>query len=221
MSDKLIRALARGGCVSWRGGAWSVRRGDDLRGGTIGELPQASLASLIDAGDLREQRPGLFMWSGRPPIRSRAVHTPAAKPRKRADRLSPLQSVLSVIPDHQERALAQAAAHRFAGDMERAASGRRITQNWDVSLHVDGVSGIPREGGRMVSAVAASKRLEQVACALTSEQMRDLTRLLVEQRSLSALSRIKGMSTTALRHALSKTLIDLAAAFRLCVSSAR
>lgn len=149
MGDRLIRALSRGGSVCWRGGAWCVFRSDDLRGAVIGELSRAALVSLAQKGELTEARPGQFIWSGSAYRTHRRAKQPDIRPQGSKPRRSPLESVLDGLPTYQERAMARAAAARFAGDMERAAYGQRITQNWDPSLHVDGVASGSKGAGRM------------------------------------------------------------------------
>ncbi|MEL6753308.1 MAG: DUF6456 domain-containing protein [Pseudomonadota bacterium] len=220
MSEKLIRALARGGCACWRDGAWVVLRGGDRRGRAIGTLSGAQVVALMDAGDLEEAREGVLKWIGAAPtVPAKIAKTPdftAAAPRRSA-----LESVLDSIGNSQDRALARAAAHRFLSDVEQAASGQRITQNWDPGLHVDGLRGRGAEGGRGVAAVQASRRLAQLAGALASGDIKLLTSLIVEQRSLAELARRSGVATSHIRGHLAAVIERLEKAYRLRVAAPR
>ncbi|MEO0816978.1 MAG: DUF6456 domain-containing protein [Pseudomonadota bacterium] len=196
-------------------------RKDDLRGAAIGVLPKATFLSLFEAQDLKEVRTGHFVWAGaRMPAGRRPAKTPDLRPQSAIRRRTALESVLETIDDTHVRSLVSAAASRFAGDMERSASGQRVTQNWDVSLHVDGVSS-GRGGGRMESAVAAQRRLDQVHAALNSVQFTNLIRLITQERSLASLAQMNKTSVPAVRMKLSEALLALSEAYKLSVSPPR
>ncbi|MEL6567696.1 MAG: DUF6456 domain-containing protein [Pseudomonadota bacterium] len=196
-------------------------RKDDLRGAAIGILPQATFVSLFEAGDLKEVRKGHFVWAGeRMQAGRRPARTPDLRPQSTIRRRTALESVLDTFGDTRARSLASASASRFAGDMERAAYGQRVTQNWDVSLHVDGVSS-GRGGGRMESAVAAQRRLDQVHAALNSVQFTNLIRLITQERSLASLAQMNKTSIPAVRIKLSEALIALTESYKLSVSAPR
>lgn len=221
MSERLIRALSRGGSVCWRSGAWCVFRRDDLRGSVIGELSDGAFSMLVQRGELKELRPGQFIWSGSAYRASRRSKTPEIRPNGRRPKRSALDSVLDGISVQHEREMAKLAVSRFAGDVERAAHGQRVTQNWDTSLHVDGVSSGADRGGRMQSAVSASRRLEQLADAVVPKDLRLLSLLIIEQRSLAAIARTEQTSVRSVREFLARALISLSEAYRLRVRAPR
>ena len=71
----------------------------------------------------------------------------------------------------------------------------------------------------MQSAVAASRRLGQLAAAITPQEFRGLTLLIIEERSLAAMARLSGASVDCVREELAAALGALARAYRLNVSS--
>ena len=163
----------------------------------------------------------VWVWTGTQAAAARAcrVSTPRADLSPQALRRPPLQIVLSAIGDPSDRALAKAAALRLKGDLERAASGQRVTQNWDPSLQVDGVSG-SRSGGRMADAVRASRRLGQLEGALGRADMNLLYQLIIQERSLASFCDGLGLSQKKVPRALARRLTALATAYNLRVARA-
>jgi hypothetical protein len=163
----------------------------------------------------------VLVWTGTQAAeeRTRRVSTPGVDQRGQALRRSPLQIVLSAIEDPSDRALAKAAALRLKGDLERAASGQRVTQNWDPSLQVDGVSG-SRSGGCMADAVRAGRRLDQLEGALGRADMNLLYQLIIQERSLASFCDGLALSPKKVPRALARRLLALATAYSLRVASA-
>lgn len=223
MSERLLQALRRGGCAAPSQGHWGIWRGRDRRGTCIGHLSSAAMESLQLAGDVGPlgAEGEVLVWTGTQAAdeRARQVLTPEADPRARGLRRSPLQIVLSAIEDPADRALAKAAALRLRGDLEQAASGQRVTQNWDPSLQVDGVSG-NHSGGRMADAVRASRRLGQLEGALGRADMNLLYQLIIQERSLASFCDGLALSPKKVPRALARRLIALATAYNLRVARA-
>lgn len=223
MSEKLIRALARGGRAVWRAGAWRVVRRSDLRAGPIGSMTSGQVASMMAAGDLSELRPGVLVWSGPQPLakRSCAAGAPLPKSHARGPKRSrsPLAAVLDTVSDHRQRSVLEAACNRFQSDVERAMAGQRVTQNWDTSLHVDGVRAGDGVSAPALGAVKAQRRLDQIAAAMGEADLRLMTLLLINRRSLAGLAQGHGTTRSGMVAKLVAALRALAQAYRLSVSA--
>lgn len=182
------------------------------------------METLRLAGDVGPLGAGgeVLVWTGtmaRAGCDDRPNCPPVPNAINRAPRRTALQVALSAIGDESERALVRAAALRLKGDAERAASGQKVTQNWDPSLQVDGIR-FGQSGGRAAEAVQASRRLEQVANHIGTEQLNLLYQLIIQERSLPALGYMLGLSGRKLLDALAKALMSLATAYKLRVASA-
>lgn len=223
MTEKLIRALQRGGRLAPRGKGWGVWRGPDLRARCIGTLSEQQVQSLRATGQLslEDKLRQTMKWCGASDAPRHALApcpTPAGEPARRAR--TPLEVALNAIPDSRDQALARAATLRFCADVERAAVGQRITQNWDVSLHVDGVRG-GHDGGQLHTAQEAQRRLEQVQRQLGSAHVALLVELLVQQRSVAAICRLRSWRRTEAGRHLADALQALVRAYNLGVSQPR
>lgn len=224
MSEKLIRALQRGGRLAPKGSAWGVWRGRDLRGRCVGELSEALVASLRERGDVtRDDALRLtFKWSG-PPAGVRTVGAnlrPDAARRKTPRPRSPLEVALAALAGAREQAVARAAAQRFGADVERAATAQRITQNWDPSLHVDGVRGGSGDG-QLYTSFRASRRLWQVRDEIGERRFGVLMELLVQGRSMAAMCRLHDWPKNQAASHLAGALTALCKAYNLAVEPTR
>ncbi|MCI4645828.1 MAG: DUF6456 domain-containing protein [Hyphomonadaceae bacterium] len=223
MSERLLQALRRGGCAAPYQGAWGVWRGRDRRGSCIGQLSDMAIETLQLAGDVGRlgEEGEVLVWTGQMARceETRNLKTPLPAGQSRAPRRSPLLIVLSVIEAPEDKALAKAAVSRLLGDLEQALSGQKVTQNWDPSLHVDGVGG-SRTGGRMAGAVRANRRLAQVEACLGRADLDLLYQLVVQERSLAALGANLGQSGRKLQLGLAQRLMALARAYKLSVGTA-
>lgn len=184
----------------------------------------AAVESLQLAGDVGPLGGGgqALVWTGTQAAeegRSGRVRTPQPARRAQAMRRSSLHIVLASIEEPAERALAKAAVDRLKGDLEQAASGQRVTQNWDPSLQVDGVSG-SRSGGRMAESVRASRRLGQLEGALGRADMNLLYQLIIQERSLASFCDVLALSQKKVPRELARRLLALATAYNLRVARA-
>ena len=222
-AERLIRSLERGGCVARVDeGSWGVWRGKDLRGRCIGRMPDSLVNQLRNEGKLTQQDAGSrrLYWTqapasgqenpriGPPPKPS---HRKLRKPARPA-----LDVALASIDDPEVRAITRAAVQRFEGDVERAASGQRVTQNWDTSLHVDGAGSDRHEhGGRGLGSQRASRRLSRIQATLGVEVRDLLVGLVVYRRSIAALARQTEMSRSRVTEQCGAALVLLAQAYGL------
>lgn len=222
-AERLIRALERGGCVARVGEAgWGVWRGQDLRGRCIGRMPDSLVRQLRDEGKLAQQDAGSrrLCWAPTPASGAEAPRVglpPRPSHRKQRKPARPaLDLVLASIDDSEVRAIARAAVQRFEGDVERAASGQRVTQNWDTSLHVDGAGGDGHDhGGRGLASQRASQRLLRIQATL-GDDIRDLlVGLVVYRRSIAALARQAETSRNRVIEQCGAALVVLAQAYGL------
>lgn len=222
--ERLIRALERGGCAAPLDTCWGVWRSRDLRGRCIGRLSEAVIARLQDEGQL-SRRAGegrRLFWSGEVAERAPTDQPPARplpiddrRPARKAARLA-LEAALGRITPPEHRTIALAAARRFEADVERAAAGQRITQNWDPGLHVDSAAGPGRDhGGRGAAAQRASRRLVRLGDELDAETRIGLTDLIVYRRSLASLARRRNVSRERMAEMAGGWLVALAAAYGL------
>lgn len=222
-AERLIRALERGGCIARVGdGNWGVWRGQDLRGRCIGRMPDSLVRRLKSEGKLAQQGPGprRFFWVRTPasePLAPRIGSPPKPhhqKPRRAAR--PALDLVLASIPDPEVRAIARAAVQRFEGDAERAASGQRVTQNWDTSLHVDGAGSDRHDhGGRSLASQRAHRRLSRIEAALGVEARDLVVGLVIYRRSIAALARQAGLTRGQITERCRAALVLLAQAYGL------
>ena len=223
-AERLIRALERGGCVAWIGEkGWGVWRGQDLRGRCIGRMPDSLVRQLRNEGKLAQQdaRPRRLYWAQTTPANGpenlRTGSPPKSDPRKpRKPARRALDLVLASIDDPEVRAIVRAAVQRFEGDVERATSGQRVTQNWDTSLHVDGVGSDRHEhGGLGLASQRASRRLSRIQATLGVEVRDLLVGLVIYRRSIAALARQTETSRGQVTEQCRAALVLLAQAYGL------
>lgn len=223
MSDRLIRALQRGGRLAPVGEGWGVWRNGDLRARRIGVLSRSAVAAMERDGQLASQpRDGkdILVWTGPGPkarMAGPALSEAASPDRKRR---SGLEVILAALGCEREQALARAALSRLEGDLERAASGQRITQNWDMSLRVDGVTS-RRGGGRMESALRAQARIDSVRAILGTGTLTLVWQVALQGRSLAMMASERAMSRAELVASCADALRALCEAYRLHVPAAR
>lgn len=225
IGERLVRALQRGGRLAPRGAGWGVWRGRDLRGRCVGTVSHAVFEALHTDGLIAADACGddRFHWCG-PAESTPAVRQPLQLPqpagKRRTRPASSLEIALRTIEGDGHRALAAAAAKRLEADVERAASGQRVTQNWDFSLAVDGTrTGQPE--GRGVAAQRAARRLQVVQDALGETRCSLLQDIVIYGRSMAALARREACSRQEAANLAGRALADLAEAYRLHVPAAR
>ncbi|MEO0700438.1 MAG: hypothetical protein AAFY81_12080, partial [Pseudomonadota bacterium] len=119
MSERLIRALQRGGCLAPHQGDWGVWRGRDLRERCVGRLSAGAQAGLrvIERIRLEDPSRNLWVWSG--PI----TPLPLCAKDRAGDPVSAFEQVVAAIRTTQDRTLAAAARQRFIHEMETIADG--------------------------------------------------------------------------------------------------
>lgn len=225
MSERLIRALQKGGCLVVCASGWGVLRSRDRRARRIGTLSRAAVESLKAQGQVTVASDGegdYLVWSGPAADLARTGRAPgpgSTQPVSRAAKRSSLDIVLASLGEERERALARAALGRLEGDLERAASGQRVTQSWDLSMKVDGVAS-RREGGRMDSAVRAGRRVEAVRAALGERNVALVWEIAFQGRSLAAIAADRVSSRDVIIHAAGRALMSLVEAYRFRVPAA-
>lgn len=226
MSDRLIRALQRGGCLVACASGWEVLRGRDRRARRIGTLSGAAVESLKAQGHVAVVSEGEgdhLVWIGAAPDMSRSARAPGPEASScscRTARRSALDIVMASLGSDRETALVRAALDRLEGDLERAASGQRITQSWDLSLNVDGIPP-RRDGGRMDSAVRATRRVEAVRAALGERNIALVWEVAFQRRSLAAIAADRGSGREAMIRAAGRAFLLLVEAYRLRVPASR
>lgn len=201
MSDRLIKALERGGiAVRLKDDSWGIWRGRDQRGRRIGTLPGSEISAQVGVGHLApfgepsEQR---LVWSGPPMVRDSIRPSPNAlydepagtKPKS----LTLLQRVLEAcqVPKRRERWVS--AVREFANTVELAeAYGAPGGMNWS-AMETGGRIDSTRKPGnglaRQQLSQQARQRLQTISQKLSPEAFDLLNMMILRQCSRHAAHR--------------------------------
>ena len=119
MSERLIRALERGGCAARKANAWGIWRSTDLRRRCIGQLSNGAIATLRESGQLvrNGKRDNIWIWNG---CRSRRINIEEIDLAPDAGPIA-LSAVLGRIKDRALYAAVSAAVMRLNGDVTSVA----------------------------------------------------------------------------------------------------
>ena len=214
-SDRLLRALERGGLARRTGDQWSVYRGRDLRRTPVGTLRSVEIDALMAEGRLCWFGDGrdAVVWAAADDtgVEARDVKRPCIAA-KRTQRRSPLAQVLDCAKDDRDRARWRDALIRLDRDVERAATSQAATMRWDGAGHVDGSRASGR-AGLALGAVEAAKRLAALRGVLGPLKFRVVVDLAIHQRPIRRIARDAEWSERSAIAQVSNAVDDLAIAY--------
>jgi hypothetical protein len=202
MRPRLLRALARGGCVAQRtNGQWSVWRSIDRRGAIIGDVEAHDIDSYMLSGALKPlggDADAALIWCGGVPDMTQAQPSSQAllnDAGKSYQAQSLLMRLLCRVDDVERRQRLRNAALAFEGDVERSLSyGGASGMNWQAlaaGTRIDG--GTAREsGGRIGHAGRAASRLSLITAHMNADVFRLLERMIVQRETRYALAKWRG-----------------------------
>lgn len=223
--SRLLRALQAGGCTApVAKNQWGVWRKTDRRGRTIGALDAAQVevlrlrGKLVRLGGCEDER---LVWSGA--AENTSFPTPSAAALQRDDtvnrhRQSLLQRVIAAAQDDRQRRAWSMAAQAFLFDLELVQRGGQGTgMNWRAMAAGTRVSGGPVKSyaGLSLRAADASGRLQKVQACLGVDGIRFLDRLLVQERSMTAIAAWRGQTGEQVERAAIQILNKLGGLYSL------
>lgn len=229
LSERLVRAIARGGCAGrLSSGDWGVWRGSDRRTRKVGTLPAAEIDALIAMGHLKPLGAdaganALLAWSGPAiPLDKDAARTfPKGMQilfgTEQTRAMPLLWRVLVAQRSEANRKRLREATRAFAMDIE--ASGRlgaASTMNWE-SFQTGGrrAAFYAHEGrhGWRLYAVEAQRRLDAIRQMFGARDFELLRMIVVDQSTRHSIERRLELSAKATERYALRLLCQLADLF--------
>jgi len=220
MKPRLLRALARGGCVGrCANGNWSLWRSTDRRGAIITDMTAADVEDLLLNGDLKPMggdEDAALIWCGAllPPADVKAsAQALIGDAERRSCPQSLLQRVLNQISEEGQRRRLRQTALDFAGDFERAqTSGAASGMNWQALATGTRIDGGPvrDQSARIGYAGQAAARVAAVMERFDRDTFRFLERMVVYRETRYALVKRRGVRPAEVEHEGLRVLRKLA-----------
>ena len=220
MKPRVLRALARGGCVGrCANGNWSVWRRTDRRGAVIANMDATDVEKLLLSGHLKplgDDMNAALIWCG--------GALPAADVEASAQALigdverqsrsqSLLQRVLSQVGEEGQRRRLQQVAHDFAGDFEREqTSGSASGMNWQAvaaGTRID-CGPVGDRSARIGYAGQAATRVATIITRFNRDGFRFLERMVVYRETRYAIAKWRGARPAEVEHEGLRVLRKLA-----------
>ena len=197
--DRLVRALAQGGCTAQTSaGDWAVWRNRDRRGRAIGLLSAEAIERLEIAGRLKPLgtfEDGRLAWSGPRPELKTGPCSPEALLRDDRSRFRPrtlAQRLLERCREPRRRQRLRGVMRDYGEDVERALTRAGAGgMNWQAIRAGTAIQGgRNRPGGmpRRAYVYDAVRRLEQIEKALGPRKIRLLDRIIIDGDSRTAIA---------------------------------
>lgn len=210
MKPRVLRALARGGCVGRRpNGDWSVWRSTDRRGAVIADMDAANVEELLLSGDLKpmgDDEDAALIWCGAAlPAADIGASAQAliGDVERRSRPQSLLQRVLSQVSEESQRRRLRQVAQDFAGDFERAqTSGAASGMNWQALAAGTRIDGGPvrDQSARIGYAGQAAARVAAVMERFDRDTFRFLERMVVYRETRYAIVKWRGLRSAEVEH---------------------
>ena len=220
MKPRVLRALARGGCVGRRpNGGWSVWRSTDRRGAIIADMNAADVEELLLSGELKPiggDEDAALTWCGTV-LPTTDVEASAqaliGDVERRCRPQSLLQRVLSQVSEEAQRRRLRQVAQDFAGDFERAqTSGAASGMNWQAlaaGTRID-CGSVRDQSARMGYAGQAAARVAVVMERFETCAYRFLARMVVYRETRYAIMKWRGIPSAEVEHEGLRVLRKLA-----------